>query len=294
MVKELGTHCYNIAFDVFNSMPVEEKARFAEYQGKQVRLVEKMIIDQIHEDLESYARNTPICSFLGGFSPVYFRSGEKRRYTRFDPLDGTDNALAGVDIAGFAMSITEETRKEPHELRLGDFVNGFIGNLPNRKRIFYKTVENDASFGTDFDGEYILHTSGARDTKDGVICFDAFSPKSTENYNPEALAELYLILTKEFRDLFRPRSAVFEVMSMLAPPNHEPYVIAYVAPSQKTENVAASIPVIKGAGGIVAYFDGSSASNHPIDERLDIVIAANEAVLERVLNVMERYNIRNQ
>ena len=265
-------------------MSVEEKARFAEYQGRRIRLVEKRIIDRIHEELESYARNAPMCSFLEGFSPVYFGAGRKRCYTRFDPLDGTDNALAGVDIAGFAMAITEEISKEPHELMLGDFVNGVVGNLPNRKRLFYKIAENGASFGTDFDGEeYTLHTSGVRDTREGVICFDAFSPKSTEHYNPEALGELYTVLTREFRDLFRPRSAVFEVMSMLAPPSYEPYVLAYVAPEQKTENIAASIPIIKGAGGAVAYSDG------PVDQRVDIVIAANEAILERVLRLMENY-----
>ena len=288
MVRELGIACYEAAFGTFRSLTVQQMAEFVEYHGRRTRRLDRDISEAIHVQLGNYSNQISLASAPEDDPVVtYFGEGTRRRYTRFDPLDGTDNALSGIPISGFSMAITEETDKKPEDLVLGDFVNGFVGDM-GRKRLFYKTTDN-RPVGTDFNTEYQLRTSGIRNTRDGLICFDAFSPKSADKYDPQQLGELYTFLTREFRDLYRPRSAVFEAMSMLTPPSYESYVVAYVAPKNKTENVVGSIPVVSSAGGIVSDFNGNPLTNHSIHERVDIVMAANRFVHEEVLKILERY-----
>lgn len=143
--------------------------------------------------------------------------------------------------------------------------------------------------------QYPLHTASTRDPRDGVICFDRFAHADTGEsiYDPEAVDALYLELIRSFQDVYRPRSAVIEAMGMVAPGGHDPYVLAYVAPGQETENVIASRPVITGTrDGIASDFSGSSdLGETPLGERVDVVLAANGFILDHVLGIIRRHDL---
>lgn len=211
--------------------------------------------------------------------------GPNRRGTIYgfvDVIDGTWNASCGLPFScSTTISFTDPMDgKRPDDLSIGDFRYGFI--IPYFGHGIYIGVRDMRPTIKlwNEDRHTALFMSRIEDQRRARVIIDLFTELSQEALSESIKAVVPVIY--EWCDFGRFYGAGFEVASLFGYYNIDPGFSAYIAASQKSDNVVPMYHLVLGAGGIVTDWWNQAISNKKLTDRIYVIMSAN-AILHKNL-----------
>ena len=212
---------------------------------------------------------------------------EKRTYCLIDIIDGTWNASCGLLFSCSTMlAFTPSLMKQPGDLTLADFHSGFI--LPYHGPGLYVGQFQTPTLLLSWDGgSQQLQMSPVTDVSKARVILDLFTEE-----NKDALAQAILSIGPvmyDWCDYGRFYGAGAEIAALFGYRNLVPGFAAYVAASQKMDNIVPTYAVVVGAGGIVTDWWGDPIKTKKLSESVHIIMAANKTLHAHLVQHLSKH-----
>jgi fructose-1,6-bisphosphatase/inositol monophosphatase family enzyme len=208
--------------------------------------------------------------------------GQKQVACVYDTVDSTWNAKAGINYTvSTIMAFSDALEEIPEKLTIGDFYVGVVA--PWVGDGIYLGVRGSKSYFKSYDGmiESLRLTKETSPEKIRVM-IDLFPATSKQRH--DKAVDIVSPIIKEWLDFGRLYGSGVELMSFLGRYNAEPPYGGYVAIDQKSDNLIAPSIILECAGAIFTDWDGNQIKNRRLEERINVVMAANSQIHNSLLN----------
>jgi len=233
------------------------------FGGDKTRLIDAIAEEAIIQHLK---RNHLSCMFIGEECGVQ-KIGEKPRfYLIADSVDGTTNAVRGINFASTSLAISSADR-------LDDLEAAVVMNLDNGG--IYMAERGK---GAQCNGKRIK-PSEMTVLKDAVLSIDiSRTPDIVERVVP------IMKIVKSVRSLGSASLEICYVASGLL----EAYVD--IRRKLRTVDIAAGMLILKEAGGVFLQLDGKEFYGVPLTElnRFSVIAAANHEVYNEIVSLISK------
>lgn len=213
--------------------------------------------------------------------------GQNKVVCVYDTVDSTWNAKAGINYTVSTIIAFSDVLEEiPEKLTIGDFHVGIVS--PWIGEGIYLGVRDSKSYFKSYNGivESLKLTKETNPEKMRVM-IDLFAAISKENKN--RAVDIVNPIIKEWLDFGRLYGTGVELMSFLGRSNAESPYGGYIAVDQKSDNLIAPLIILKCAGAIFTDWDGNKIENRRLDERINVVMAANSQIYNSLLNHLKNH-----
>lgn len=224
-------------------------------------------IDAVAENaiMQCLKRNHISCTVVGEECGTIRIGEEPEAYVVVDSVDGTTNAVRGINFASTSIAVSPEDR-------LNRVRYAIVMRLDNGKA--YTAVKGR---GAQYD-EGKISPSRVQSLQDAVISIDI-------SRNPQNIDRV-LPLLKAISHIRCLGSSALEICQV-ASAQLDAYVD--VRGKLRTTDIAAAILILKEAGGVILDPDGNELGDVPLTviSRFSLIAAANAAIFDEILQKLE-------
>ena len=212
--------------------------------------------------------------------------GSKKVACLYDTVDGTWNAKAGQSFTVSAMlAFTDEFENFPESYTIGDFTTAVIA--PHFGHGLYLVENGNVPVFHGYQGRTErLRLTEETDPTNIRCMIDTFTAPTKE---ARARANRIILgIMDEWADFGRYFGSGVELMAMLGRSNTDPAYGGYVSANQKTDNIIPGSIILRNQGAVITDWHGNPIISRNLGERVDVVIAANSPLHERLVYHTER------
>lgn len=214
-------------------------------------------------------------------------SHEEKIYCLIDEIDGTWNASCGFPFSCSTMiAFTSITAVEPEDLTLSHFTSGFI--IPYfGSGMYISEFHRRPPLIRLWDGETLeLKMSPVISPSQTRVIIDLF----TEEKLKSLALSIPVIgpIIYDWCDFGRFYGAGVEISMLLGYKNIIPGFSAYVAASQKMDNIIPTYALILGCGGVVTDWWGDSIFEKKLLDRVHVVMSANQSLHDNLISHLSK------
>ena len=197
----------------------------------------------------------------------------RKIYCLLDIIDGTWNASCGLLFScSTALAFTAPTKRTPGNLTLADFEYGFI--IPYHGDGIYMGQSNYPTMLYSWDNLILqLNMSPVKDPAKTRFILDLF----TEEHKDSLQKSIDVIgpVIYDWCDYGRFYGAGVEITALFGHYNITPGFSAFVAASEKMDNIVPAYHMILGAGGIISDWWGNPITTKKLSDRVHVIMSAN-------------------
>jgi len=260
ILKEIAAEVYSVVHPLLGTL---ESGRIigSGFGGDKTRLIDEVAEEAIIQYLK---RNRLSCIFIGEERGVQKLGGKPRFYLIADAVDGTTNAVRGINFVSASLAISSTDRLD--DLEAAVVMNLFNGGIYSAEK----------GKGARYNGKTIK-PSEIVSLRDSVLSIDL-------SRTPEAVAKV-VPLMKTVKSVRSFGSAALEICHVASG-----FLEAYVDVRAKlrTLDIAAGMLILKEAGGVFLQPDGEGLHGVSLTElkRFSVVAAANEEIYREIVSLI--------
>ncbi|MEM3040728.1 MAG: inositol monophosphatase family protein [Nitrososphaerota archaeon] len=260
ILKAIAQEVYSVVHP-FLGTPESREVVGSGFGGDRTRFIDTVAEETIIQYLK---RNHLSCMFVGEERGVQKVGEEPSFYLIVDGVDGTTNAIRGINFASTSLAVSPTDQLK--DLEASVVMNLFNGGL-------YETVKGGGAY---YKGKKIK-PSEIRSLRDAVLSIDLSSaPELVEKVAP---------IMKAIKSLRSLGSAALEICYVASG-----LLDGYVDVRRKlrTLDIAAAMLILKEAGGVFLQPDGTELRNVLLTElnRFSVIAAANRAVYDEIVSLI--------
>ena len=260
-LKDIAKEVYSAAHPLIGT-PEAKKVVGLGFGGDDTKLIDAVAEETVVKYLK---RNHLSCTFIGEESGVQKIGQASGFFLIADSVDGTTNAVKGINFASTSLAISSTDH-------LADLEAAVVMNLGDSG-----IYEAERGKGARYNGKKI-RPSGTKTLENAILSIDV-------SRTPE-IVERVVPIMKAAKSVRSLGSAALEIC-YVASGLFEAYVD--IRRKLRTVDIAAGVLILKEAGGVLLQPDGKEICDVPLTEmnRFSVVAAANNELCDEIFSLIK-------